>query len=142
MTKRIKRQIEDTLMVIRTRLENINILQIKNRRFMYNTQNGTLILGNEAYGKNIRSSHSEEFYTSETEGCFDDYIRGWIGTNKNYPNGIFHFAPAVSKSQFNKGVDTLQMLITLDGVNHNTIIRGFCDFPETRIKDLLSVSFK
>lgn len=53
MTKRIKRQIEDTLMVIRTRLENINILQIKNRRFMYNTQNGTLILGNEAYGKNI-----------------------------------------------------------------------------------------
>lgn len=38
MTKRIKRQIEDTLMVIRTRLENINILQIKNRRFMYNTK--------------------------------------------------------------------------------------------------------
>lgn len=109
---------------------------------MYNTQSGILILGNEAYGKNIRSSHAEEFYTSEAEGPFDDYMRGWIGTSKNYPNGIFHFAPAVSKSQFDKGVDTLQMLITLDGVNYNTIIRGFCDLPETKIKELLPASFK
>lgn len=142
MIKRTKRQIEDSLMIIRTRLENINILQIKNRRFMYNIQSGILILGNEAYGKNIRSSHSKEFYTSGAEGCFDDYMRGWIGTSKNYPDGIFHFAPAVSKSQFDKGVDTLQMLMTLDGVNHNTIIRGFCDLPEIKIKELLPVSFK
>ncbi len=26
---------------------------------------------------------------------FDDFVRGWIGTGRNYPKGVIHFAPCV-----------------------------------------------
>ena len=47
----MKRQVEKILMVINVKWEIIDILQITNRRFMYNPQTGTLILGDEIYGK-------------------------------------------------------------------------------------------
>lgn len=51
----MKRQVEKILMVINVKWEIIDILQITNRRFMYNPQTGTLILGDEIYGKTIVS---------------------------------------------------------------------------------------
>ena len=45
--KRTKRQVEKILMVIDVKREIIDILQITNRRVMYNPQTGTLILGDE-----------------------------------------------------------------------------------------------
>ena len=60
MAKRTKIQIEKIQMVIDVKWEIIDILQITNRRFMYNPQTGTLILGDEMYGKNICSSHAQE----------------------------------------------------------------------------------
>lgn len=95
--KRTKREIGKSLMVINIKQEIIDILQIANRRFMYNPKIGILILGDEMYGKNICSSHSQEFYVSKADGHFDDYLRGWIGVSKSYPHGVIHFAPAVSK---------------------------------------------
>ena len=121
-------------------MEIIDILQITNRRFMYNPQTGTLILGDEIYGKTICSSHSQEFHASRAEGCFDDYLRGWIGTSKSYPHGIIHFAPAVIMEQFDRGFDALQMFAGLEGVNGDTIVRGFCTLPEQRMGDLLHSS--
>lgn len=47
----MKRQVEKILMVINVKWEIIDILQITNRRFMYNPQTGTLILGDEIYVK-------------------------------------------------------------------------------------------
>lgn len=135
--KRMKRQVEKILMVINVKWEIIDILQITNRRFMYNPQTGTLILGDEIYGKTICSSHSQEFHASRAEGCFDDYLRGWIGTSKSYPHGIIHFAPAVIMEQFDRGFDALQMFAGLEGVNGDTIVRGFCTLPEQRMGDLL-----
>ena len=108
---------------------------------MYNPQTGTLILGNEMYGKSICSSHSQEFYASKAEGCFDDYLRGWIGASKSYPHGIIHFAPAIIMEQFDRGFDALQMFARLEGVNGDTIVRGFCTLPEQRMGDLLHSSF-
>ena len=138
--KRTKRQGEKILMVIDVKREIIDILQITNRRFMYNPQTGTLILGDEMYGKSICSSHSQEFYASKAEGRFDDYLRGWIGVSKSYPHGIVHFAPAVSMEQFDCGFDALQMFARLEGVNEDTIVRGFCTMPEQRMGDLLPSS--
>lgn len=115
--KRTKRQVEKILMVIDVKREIIDILQITNRRFMYNPQTGTLILGDEMYGKSICSSHAQEFHASQAEGRFDDYLRGWIGVSKSYPHGIVHFAPAVSMEQFDCGFDALQMFARLEGVN-------------------------
>lgn len=139
--KRLKRQVEKILMVINVKREIIDILQITNRRFMYNPQTGTLILGDEMYGKSICSSHAQEFYASKAEGRFDDYLRGWIGTSKSYPHGIIHFAPAVIMEQFDRGFDALQMFARLEGVNGDTIVRGFCGSPEIRLGDLLPFSF-
>ncbi len=107
---------------------------------MYNPQTGTLILGDEMYGKSICSSHAQEFYASKAEGRFDDYLRGWIGVSKSYPHGIVHFAPAVSMEQFDCGFDALQMFARLEGVNGDTIVRGFCTMPEQRMGDLLPSS--
>ena len=78
MAKRTKRQLEKILMVIDVKKEIIDIFQITNRRFMYDTQTGTLILGDEMYGKNICSSHAQEFHASKADGRFDDYLRGWL----------------------------------------------------------------
>ena len=138
--KRTKRDIGKSLMVINIKQEIIDILQITNRRFMYNPQTGTLILGDEMYGKSICSSHAQEFHASQAEGRFDDYLRGWIGVSKRYPRGVVHFAPAVSKEQFDRGFDSLQMFSKLDGVNGDTIIRGFCGLPEQKLRDLLPSS--
>lgn len=141
-TKRDEITVENSLMIVRTKLENINILHIQNRRFMYNVQSGILILGSERYGKSILSSHAEEFHSSMVGGCFDEYLRGWIGTGSNYPNGILHFSPAISQKLFDKGVDMLQMFASLNGVNYNTIIRGFYNTSEEKIGNLLPLSFK
>ena len=94
----------------------------------------------EIYGKTICSSHSQEFHASKAEGCFDDYLRGWIGTSRSYPHGIVHFAPAVIMEQFDRGFDALQMFAGLEGVNGDTIVRGFCTLPEQRMGDLLHSS--
>lgn len=109
MAGRTKRQVGKSLMVVDTKREIIDILQITNRRFMYDPQTGILILGDEAYGQSIAGSHAQEFYDSQAGGRFDDYLRGWIGTSKSYPCGVIHFAPAVVMEQFDRGFDTLQM---------------------------------
>lgn len=140
--KRTNRQIKKNLMVINTKVEIINIIQIENRRFMFNPQNGILILGEEQFGKNnINKSHAEEFYSSKVEGCFDDYLRGWIGVGGNYPYGVVHFAPEINLEQFDKGFDMLQMLSHLNGVNCDTIIRGFYNVYEEKIASLMPFSF-
>lgn len=68
MAKRTKKQTEKILMVVNVKRETIDVLQIANRRFMYNSQTGILILGDEMYGKTICSSHAQEFHASKAEG--------------------------------------------------------------------------
>ena len=59
-TGRTERQVEKSLMVVNVRWEIIDVLRITNRRFMYDPQTGILLLGDETYGKSIRSSHAQE----------------------------------------------------------------------------------
>lgn len=87
--KRTKREIGKALMVINIKQEIIDILQITNRRFMYNPKIGSLILGDEVYGKNICSSHSQEFYVSKADGHFDDYCVGGLEYQKGIHVGLF-----------------------------------------------------
>lgn len=102
--KRMKRQVEKILMVINVKWEIIDILQITNRRFMYNPQTGTLILGDEIYGKTICSSHSQEFHASRAEGCFDDYLRGWIAHRKATLTGLSILPPPSSWNSSTEGL--------------------------------------
>ncbi len=69
MAKRTKKQTEKILMVVNVKRETIDVLQIANRRFMYNSPTGILILGDEMYGKTICSSHAQEFHASKAEGA-------------------------------------------------------------------------
>ena len=100
----MKRQVEKILMVINVKWEIIDILQITNRRFMYNPQTGTLILGDEIYGKTICSSHSQEFHASRAEGCFDDYLRGWIAHRKATLTGLSILPPPSSWNSSTEGL--------------------------------------
>ena len=142
MTGRTERQVEKSLMVVNVRREIIDVLRITNRRFMYDPQTGILLLGDETYGKSIRSSHAQEFHDSQAGGRFDDYLRGWVGTSRQYPRGIVHFAPAVSMEQFDRGFDTLLMFARLEGINGDTVVRGFCNLPETRLGGILPATLK
>ena len=109
---------------------------------MYDPRTGILLLGDETYGKSIRSSHAQEFHDSQAGGRFDDYLRGWVGTSRQYPHGIVHFAPAVSIEQFDRGFDTLQMFARLEGINGDTIVRGFCSLSEVRLSEILPATLK
>ena len=135
----MKRQVEKILMVINVKWEIIDILQITNRR-LCTIRKRELNLGDEIYGKTICSSHSQGVPCVKSRRLFDDYLRGWIGTSKSYLTGIIHFAPAVIMEQFDRGFDALQMFAGLEGVNGDTIVRGFCTLPEQRMGDLLHSS--
>lgn len=65
---------------------------------------------------------------------------GGLAHRKAIPTGFIHFAPAVSMEQFDRGFDALQMFARLEGVNGDTIVRGFCTLPEQRMGDLLHSS--
>lgn len=60
--------------------------------------------------KNIKKNVCNEYSTDKFK--FDDFVRGWIGTGKEYKYGVIHFAPSVSSenvSMFDKTFDTLLM---------------------------------
>ena len=101
--------------------------QIENRRFMYQPQTGTLILGYQYKGNHLASSHADEHFKSGAAEPFDSFIRGWIGSGESYPHGIIHFAPNIPADNvqaFDRAYSTLQMFRD-NGAAGNTVIRGF-----------------
>ena len=85
-------------MLIATAWDYFNIQEIQNRRFMFNPQTGTLILGRQYSGNTfVNGSHAEEHGKMNTGEPFDDFVRGWIGTGRSYKAGIIHFAPPIQK---------------------------------------------
>ena len=48
--------------------------QIENRRFMYQPQTGTLILGYQYKGNHLASSHADEHFKSGAAEPFDSFI--------------------------------------------------------------------
>ncbi len=126
-------------MRIDTNSFSFDIHKIDNRRFMFNPQTGTLILGYPYSGRKLQSSHAEEHAAADTGEVFDDFIRGWIGTGRNYKDGVIHFAPGISTanvSMFEKGFDTLEMF-AVNGANKNTVVRAFGEVWEQPLSELI-----
>lgn len=101
------------IMRIDTRRQTIDMRQINNRRFLYNPKTAVLVLGRQ-YGKTkgLPASHAEELAGAGITKDFDDFVRGWIGTSRSYPEGIIHFAPCVDERNiklFERAFDTLEM---------------------------------
>lgn len=89
--------ITDSIMRIDTSRYNFNMQDIENRRFMFNPKTATLILGYQHRNGELVSSHAAEYASTGTGEPFDDFVRGWIGTSKEYTDGVIHFAPSVSE---------------------------------------------
>ena len=115
------------IMRIDTRRQTIDMRQINNRRFLYNPKTAVLVLGRQ-YGKTkgLPASHAEELAGAGITKDFDDFVRGWIGTSRSYPEGIIHFAPCVDERNiklFERAFDTLEMFRE-NGALAGTVIRG------------------
>lgn len=74
--------ITNGIMRIDTNTETFDIQKIQNRRFMYNPQTGTLILG-------IQTQCNDFFYKKVTEyrrigirSNFNEFVSGWVGSGK------------------------------------------------------------
>ena len=131
--------IANSVMRIDTNTFYFDIQKIENRRFMFNPQTDTLILGYQYKGHKLISSHAEEHAAADTGEAFDDFIRGWIGTGGKYKNGIIHFAPGIPSSipeMFEKGFDTLEMF-SKNGANKDTVIRAFGEVWEQPLSELI-----
>ena len=132
--------ITDDLTRIDTRSGTFNMQEIENRRFMYQPQTGTLILGRQYHRSGMYGSHAEDHGDSGAAEPFDSFIRGWIGTGKEYPHGIIHFAPNIDShfaEQFDKGLSTLEMFAE-NGAVSDTVIRGFGDAWEQPLSNLIA----
>lgn len=132
--------------VANLRLEQVDLKNVGNRRFMYNPKTGTLLLGDEDRIRNRRGhdgSHAEEFNDAGIKENFDDFVRGWIGYNsRQYRHGIIHFAPNISEATFDRGFDTLTAFASQLRIDGKTRVLNFLKFGEQAMGDLLPTRFQ
>jgi hypothetical protein len=137
-------------MKIDTAQQSFDMQSIRNRRFMFNPDTGTLLLGFQctgnvlANGKILDASHAQEHGESGTQEPYDDFIRGWVGSGGKYRNGIIHFAPPIDRRYielFERSFDTL-LMFRQNGVNDKTIIRGFGDVWEQPLSQVFETALE
>lgn len=132
--------IERRLMKLDVKAHKFNMQEIENRRFMYNPKSGVLILGYQ-YGKTkgLPGSHADDLAMAGIKQNYDEFVRGWVGTGRHYPDGVIHFAPNIDSSNislFEKGFDTLEMF-SANGARDKTVVRAFGDKWEQPLSSLL-----
>lgn len=138
-TGKEKIQLKAAVMLLDTRRLSFDMQDIENRRFMYQPQTGTLILGYQYRGKDLVSSHAEELADSGAKELFDSFIRGWVGTGREYRDGVIHFAPSIdsrSAGQIDRAFSTLEMFRE-NNANGKTVVRGFGDRWEQPLSYLI-----
>lgn len=126
--KKARIELTDSIMLIDTASKLFDMQEIDNRRFMYEPKTGVLILGKQ-YGqvKGLPGSHAEDLARAGITAGYDDYVRGWIGTGREYPQGVIHFAPNVDEKNiplFERAFDTLEMFRE-NGAVTETVVRAF-----------------
>lgn len=114
--------------------DSFSVRGSRNRRFVYNSRTGELLLGGSSVS---RSSHEREWMESGAQGRFDDCVRGWIGWGGSYKEGIIHFAPPISSGEFNDGYEAVQMFLR-HGATGSTVLRGFMGMGESTIDEKMS----
>ena len=129
------------IMRIDTRTQAIDMQQIGNRRFLFNPKTGVLVLGRQYQETSlVNASHAVELADAGITKDFDDFVRGWIGTGRNYPKGVIHFAPCVDKRNimlFDQAFDTLKMFQE-SGALAGTVVRGFGERWEQPLSDIFT----
>lgn len=142
--------ISSSLEVFDLRDSQIDLMTIQNRRFMYHP-NGILILGAEDATKKTRGvlkSHAEEYGIAAEKVAsalppYDEFVRGWIGVGKHYPDGIIHFAPhvpSVCGSYFEAAFDFIERAAQNGFGSKNCVLRGLGEVWERPASDVLGES--
>ena len=129
------------IMLIDTAVDGFNMQSIENRRFMYSPQTHELILGAQYAEGTLVSSHADEIAAATPRAAYDSFVRGWVGTGKNYPYGVIHFAPNIVSENvelFDRGFDTLEMFRE-NGALQETVVRGFGETWEQPLSRLLGL---
>ena len=140
MQNKPKAELTAALMLLDTRSMSFDMREIDNRRFMFSPQAGELILGRQYRGGQLYKSHAEEHFDSGAKAPFDSFIRGWIGTGRDYPDGVIHFSPNIGADNitaFDNAFSTLQML-SENGAAGDTVVRGFGRKWEQPLKDIIT----
>ena len=140
MQNKPKAELTAALMLLDTRSMSFDMREIDNRRFMFSPQAGELILGRQYRGGQLYKSHAEEHFDSGAKAPFDSFIRGWIGTGRDYPDGVIHFAPNIGTDNitaFDNAFSTLQMF-SENGAAGDTVVRGFGRKWEQPLKDIIT----
>ena len=135
-----KAELTAALMLLDTRSMSFDMREIDNRRFMFSPQTGELILGRQYRSGQLYKSHAEEHFDSGAKAPFDSFIRGWIGTGRDYPDGVIHFAPNIGTDNitaFDNAFSTLQMF-SENGAAGDTVVRGFGRKWEQPLKDIIT----
>lgn len=140
MQNKPKAELNAALMLLDTRSMSFDMREIDNRRFMFSPQAGELILGRQYRGGQLYKSHAEEHFDSGAKAPFDSFIRGWIGTGRDYPDGVIHFSPNIGTDNitaFDNAFSTLQMF-SENGAAGDTVVRGFGRKWEQPLKDIIT----
>ena len=143
------RSISSALGVFDLQKENVDLMTIQNRRFMYHPD-GILILGAEDTTRKTRGvlkSHAEEYGIATEKFAlflppYDKFVRGWIGVGKHYPDGIIHFAPHVPSMcgpYFEAAFDFIEQAAR-NGFGGQCMLRGFGEVWERSMSDVLGQS--
>lgn len=132
--------IERGLMKLNVKIHRFDMQEIENRRFMYNPKSGVLILGYQ-YGKTkgLPGSHADDLALAGIKQNYDDFVRGWVGTGRHYPDGVIHFAPNIDSRNiplFEKGFETLEMFGS-NGARDKTVVRAFGNKWEQPLSSIL-----
>ena len=131
--------LDSGVLLIDTRFKNFTIRDIRNRRFMYAPYTGELILGKQYRGSKLYASHAAEHEETGTPTQFDHFVRGWVGTGREYNDGIIKFAAPFyiqDPRQFDRAYSTLLMFVS-NGATEKTIVRGFGSVWEQPLKEIL-----
>ena len=130
------------LMKLDVKKEYIDIQKIGNRRFMYCPATGILVLGVQYPDDSpIVFSHAQELAEAGITSGFDSFVRGWIGTGKEYPNGVIHFAPNIDPRNAklaSRAIDTMEMFLG-NGALPGTVVRGYYRTWEEKISALSNI---
>lgn len=140
MQNKPKAELTVALMLLDPRSMSFDMREIDNRRFMFSPQAGELILGRQYRGGQLYKSHAEEHFDSGAKAPFGSFIRGWIGTGRDYPDGVIHFAPNIGTDNitaFDNAFSTLQMF-SENGAAGDTVVRGFGRKWEQPLKDIIT----
>lgn len=145
MAKKNIIMVQSGSMVANLKLEQVDLQNVNNRRFMFNPNTGTLLLGDEdkeRSRKGFDSSHAEEFHDAGINENFDEFVRGWIGFGgRQYHHGIIHFAPAICEATFDKGFNTLIAFAAQLRICEKTKIRNFVQYGEQLMGNLIPSKF-